>query len=269
MNKSFLKWAGGKSQSIEFIKSTIKTKPKRLIEPFAGSAVVSLNIDADQYLICDHNKDLIDVFSSLKKHKEFFIKRCKIVFECGNEEKVYYYNRARFNDLESCLEKSALFVYLNRHSFNGLCRYNLGGGFNVPFGRYKKVYFPQQEMVFFYKKAKKFKFKNASFEKTFAEQRIGDLIYCDPPYIPISKTASFTSYTGKGFDMEMQKTLVKLAEESQCPVLISNHWIPNITDVLYGKAKKQFKDINRSISASGSSRCKVKEVLAVFNSKDN
>lgn len=265
MNKSFLKWAGGKSQSLDFISEHIENKPKRIIEPFCGSAVVSLNLEAERYLLADYNKDLINVFIDLKKHKEYFIERCKAVFKDGNKEDIYYYNRSRFNDLENCIEKSVLFVYLNRHAFNGLCRYNASGGFNVPFGKYKKVYFPEKEMVFFYKKAKKFEFKHASFEEIFTKQEDGDLIYCDPPYIPISVTASFTNYTDKGFGMDMQKKLVSLAENSKCPVLISNHWVPDITEDLYKNAKKQFKDITRSISAKGSSRGKVKEVLAIFN----
>lgn len=266
MNKSFLKWAGGKSQSIEFIKDAIKIKPTRLVEPFVGSAVVSLNIDADEYLLADYNKDLIDIFVYLKESRHEFIKKCNNLFEGGNNKHVFYENRDYFNSLDYSPERSALFVYLNRHSFNGLCRYNSKGMFNVPFGKYKNIYFPKKEMEFFIEKSKKFQFKCCSFEEVFKEQSEGDVFYCDPPYIPLNMTASFTDYTDKGFPFEKQKELVKAAEQSKCMILISNHWIPEITEELYkrGDTDKR-KYVNRSISAKGSSRGKVEEVLVIYN----
>jgi DNA adenine methylase len=265
LNKSFLKWAGGKSKSVPFIQDAIPKKIKRFVEPFAGSAVVSLNVDADEYLICDYNKDLIDLFKNLVNFKADFIERCKVLFVNGNNAVIFYYNRERFNSLPSCVEKSALFVYLNRHAFNGLCRYNKSGKFNVPFGKYSTVYFPEHEMNLFINRSDRFKFKHSSFEDTFKEQRQGDVFYCDPPYIPLNVTSSFTDYVGDGFDMSKQILLVDLAEKSSIPVFISNHWIPGITDSLYKNADKLFKEVGRSISANGDSRSKVLEVLSIYN----
>lgn len=265
MRKSFLKWAGGKSQSLSLIQNAIGFAPERLVEPFAGSAVVSLNIEASNYLICDSNDDLIEVFKYLKTRGRYFIDRCKYLFEDGYSSDIYYYNRKRFNNLPSCMEKSALFVYLNRHAFNGLCRYNASGLFNVPIGKYTSIYFPEKEMEIFYNKSQNFEIRRQTFEETFSMQKKGDVFYCDPPYIPINDTSYFTDYTGKGFNMEDQTKLVECAEKSSVPVLISNHWVSGVTEDLYKNARKKFKDIGRSISAKGSSRGKVKEVLAIYN----
>lgn len=265
MNKSFLKWAGGKSKSIEFILAALPDKIERFVEPFVGSAVVSLNVEADEYLLADFNMDLINLFETLKEHTEEFINYSYSFFEGGNDKVVFYYNRRRFNLLPFNTERAALFIYLNRHSFNGLCRYNASGGFNVPFGRYKTIYFPEKEMLFFISKASRFKFECTSFEGIFKQQKLGDVFYCDPPYLPLNDTAYFTSYTGKGFSFDQQQLLAKCAEKSNCKVLISNHWVDGITEDLYNKGdySRRIK-VGRNISAKAESRGKVEEVLAVY-----
>jgi DNA adenine methylase len=266
VDKAFLKWAGGKSQSVEFIKQALPQKIERFVEPFVGSAVVSLNVDADSYLLADYNQDLINIYMAIKTYGPEFINYCKSFFKDGNDKSVFYYNRSRFNTLDYTEERAALFLYLNRHAFNGLCRYNSSGGFNVPFGKYKTIYFPENEMMLFHEKAQKFDFVCCSFEETFKKQKNGDVFYCDPPYIPLNTTAYFTDYTDKGFPFEYQKELVRFAEESICKVLISNHWVPNVTEDLYKKGDTTLrKNINRSISAKASGRGKVEEVLVVYN----
>lgn len=265
INKSFLKWAGGKSKSIDFILAALPDKIERFVEPFAGSAVVSLNVEADEYLLVDYNEDLINLFETLKLHTKDFIKYTYSFFLDGNDAPVFYYNRKRFNTLPFNTERAALFMYLNRHAYNGLCRYNSSGGFNVPFGRYKTIYFPEEEMLFFINKAERFKFKCASFEEVFKQQKESDIFYCDPPYLPLNDTAYFTSYTDKGFSFEQQQLLAKYAEESCCKVLISNHWVDGITGDLYSKGDCSRRiNVSRNIGAKAESRGKVEEVLVVY-----
>ena len=150
MSKPFLKWAGGKYKLVPFIETHIPTKKrKRLIEPFSGSAALSLSLDFERYLLNDINTDLIVLFSNLKTEKHSFIDYAHSFFiPENNNEKKYYDLRDRFNHSTDTIERAALFVYLNRHAFNGLCRYNSKGCFNVPFGRYKSPYFPQQDYNF-------------------------------------------------------------------------------------------------------------------------
>jgi len=266
MNKSFLKWAGGKTQSIDFIKEVLPKKIVRFVEPFVGSGVMSLNIDADSYLLADCNQDLINLFENIKNNGTDFIAYCQKFFIDGNNKSVYYSRRDTFNSLTFNTERAALFLYLNRHAFNGLCRYNLSGKFNVPFGKYKSVYFPDKEMLVFHKKAKKFEFLCCDFEETFNREQKGDVFYCDPPYIPLGASSYFTSYVDKIFTFDHQKKLVACAEASECKVLISNHWIPQITEELYKNGDcSHRKFINRFISAKASGRGKVEEVLVVYN----
>lgn len=202
MNKSFLKWAGGKSKSIDFIASAMPYKIKRLVEPFVGSAVVSLNIEADEYLLADYNKDLIYVYETLKKEQQHFIEYCADMFSLPNDEEIFYNNRDRFNSLDMSVERAALFIYLNRYSFNGLCRYNSSGKFNVPFGKYKTIYFPREEMEFFVEKSDRFNFMCCDFEETFAQQRKGDVIYCVPENTLIYQNGSYLPIK----DVEVEKT---------------------------------------------------------------
>ncbi|NVJ67104.1 MAG: Dam family site-specific DNA-(adenine-N6)-methyltransferase [Gammaproteobacteria bacterium] len=176
--RPFLKWAGGKYRLLPRILKALPNGNK-LIEPFVGSGVVFLNTNYDRYLLTDINPDLINLFNDLKQGKARFIDYCAQYFVEGNNlEKRFYELRNHFNQLEAGWERSALFLYFNRHGYNGLCRYNQSGGFNVPFGRYKKPYFPAREMEFFYQKARKAEFRCQPFLKTMAHSRKGSVIFC-------------------------------------------------------------------------------------------
>jgi DNA adenine methylase len=265
MNKAFLKWAGGKSSSVQMIATEIGAVRGRFVEPFVGSAVVALNIYADSYILGDYNADLINLYQVIKEHGERFAVDCYGYFTPDNNTAdKYYEHRERFNTTTDSYEKAILFLYLNRHCFNGLCRYNKSGGFNVPFGKYRKPYYPSVEITSFITRAKKCEFVCQSFEDTIRQCEKGDIIYCDPPYVPLSETAYFTSYSVDGFTKEQQELLAQLAEESDCKVLISNHDTA-FTRKLYRKADKIItKDIQRYISGKGANRKAVKELLAVY-----
>jgi len=267
MNKPFLKWAGSKRSSIDMLKEEIDVVKDRFIEPFVGSAVVSLNVDAKEYLLADINSDLINLFINLKEYGEDFIKDCKKLFSSRyNNSENFYDLRNRFNIIEDVYEKSTIFLYLNRHAFNGLCRYNSSGKFNVPFGKYKNPYFPEKEMLFFYKKSYKFKFLNSDFEKTIRNcKRKTDVFYCDPPYVPLSKTASFTDYNAGGFTQDQQLKLAKFGENSKNLFLISNHDTDFTREIYKNADKFRFKEINRYISARVDGRKSVNEILAIYN----
>lgn len=99
----------------------------------------------------------------------------------------------------SALEKAAIFIYLNRNAFNGLCRYSKKGLFNTPFGRYKTVYFPEVELRNIYTKRKDYTFLVTSFENIMQSSKENDVIYVDPPYVPLNDTAYFTAYTKESF----------------------------------------------------------------------
>ena len=266
--RPFLKWAGNKYRVISRIKKLLPDGT-RLIEPFTGSCAVFLNTDYEHYLLSDTNPDLINLYNLLKQEGNKFIRYCKRYFngEYNNAES-YYLLRDRFNHSNNPRQKAALFVYLNRHGYNGLCRYNAKGGYNVPFGRYLRPYFPQKEMLAFHHKAQQAEFIVSSFETTMANTRPGDVIYCDPPYVPLSNSANFTSYSAGGFNLDKQRQLAQLAEETSnrgVPVLISNH-NTRFTQQTYQMAtQRDTFQVRRYISCNGENRQSAGEVLALFS----
>lgn len=268
--KPFLKWAGGKSKLTAFIDEHIPNKNRtRLIEPFAGSAAVSLALEFDAYLINDSNPDLINLFVSIQAEADFIDYAKSLFTDQNNQETRYYELREQFNQSQNTLEKSALFIYLNRHAFNGLCRYNSKGQFNVPFGRYKRPHFPEAELLGFRQKSAKMTFSCKDFQNTMLLACEQDMIYCDPPYIPLSQTASFTAYAKTGFDLSDQKRLAQQAWHTSGKtqgVLISNHDTPLAREI-YHNAQLASIEVQRNIAAKSSSRQKIKELLAIYQSK--
>ncbi|WP_286233866.1 Dam family site-specific DNA-(adenine-N6)-methyltransferase [Thalassotalea sediminis] len=266
--RAFLKWAGGKYSLTEKINKLLP-KGDRLIEPFVGAGSVFLNSEYEQYLLNDINKDLINLYQTIQQDPVNFIEDAKRFFVADNNvAEAYYHLRSEFNATVDKHYRSLLFLYLNRHGYNGLCRYNKSGGYNVPFGKYKKPYFPEAELEFFAEKAKKAIFICEGYRQTFARAEDGDVIYCDPPYVPLSKTASFTSYAGNGFGLDEQADLANVAEETtsakKVTVLISNHDTIWTRKIYQGaKARKSIK-VARTISQKGSTRKKVSELMALY-----
>ncbi|KDM90598.1 adenine-specific DNA-methyltransferase [Photobacterium galatheae] len=265
--RAFLKWAGGKFSLVEDIRRHLPPA-RKLVEPFVGAGSVFLNTDYDDYLLADINPDLINLYNVVKTEPERYIKDAKDFFTPEyNQKAAYLAIREAFNKTQDPYQRSLYFLYLNRHGFNGLCRYNKKGGFNVPFGSYKKPYFPEDEMCFFSEKAKKATFICEGYHHTFSRARKGSVIYCDPPYAPLSTTANFTSYAGNGFSLDDQAALADVAESTATqrgiPVLISNH-DTTLTRRLYHGADLSVVKVKRTISRNGSGRNKVDELLALF-----
>lgn len=264
--KPFLKWAGNKYGIIDHIRGLLP-KGDRLIEPFIGSGAVFLNTNYASALLADNNSDLISLYKILQKEQESFISYCATFFtEENNTATAYYRLREEFNNTSNKRRKAALFLYLNRHGYNGLCRYNSKGKYNVPMGKYSSPYFPVEEMRSFYKHAKRAQFQTADFRAIMSHAKIGDVVYCDPPYVPLSNTANFSQYSALGFGRHEQDELARLAEKLAMrgiPVIISNH-DTSYTVRTYQKAALTRLSVRRLISSNGQNRGKAKELLAFF-----
>jgi DNA adenine methylase len=265
--RPFLKWPGGKYRLLGKILDHLP-QGKTLIEPFVGGGAVFLNSDYSGYLLNDANQDLITLYQLLKKEGVSFIETCKPYFtKKNNSEKRYYVLRKKFNESQDPVERSALFLYLNRHGYNGLCRYNARKGeFNVPFGSYLKPYFPEEEMYYFHEKAKKAKFISEDFTKTLQRAKQGSVVYCDPPYVPLSVTAQFTNYRAGGFSLEQHEILaneILNLQTIKVPVLVSNH-STEFTRKLYCSAMLKEFEVQRYISAKSEGRRPILELLAFF-----
>lgn len=266
--RSFLKWAGGKFRLIDDIIKQLPKNKNCLIEPFVGAGSVFLNTQFDRYILADVNLDLINLFNTVKVDVESYIETLKPIFfhSCANTPTYYYQRREEFNGTYDPFLRSVLFLYLNRFGFNGLCRYNSKSEFNVPFGRYKTHYFPENELRYFAEKAQSAVFICQDFHKTFQLADADAVIYCDPPYAPISQVTNFTRYSGQDFNLEHQSHLAHLARESavkNIPVLISNHDTKFTREIYRGAKIKKLK-VQRSISQSTDKRIKVSELIAVF-----
>ena len=266
--KPFLKWPGGKFRLASRICNKLK-EGKRLVEPFVGSAAIFLNTNYERYLLADTNPDLIALYIQLQTEGESFVDFCHAFFTSkNNTEKKYYEYRTEFNMADDTRLKSALFLYLNRYCYNGLCRYNSRGEFNSPFGRYTRPYFPEKEMLAFIEHSKNAEFIHAGFSDTMSKAQPGDVVYCDPPYIPLSETANFTDYFSGGFNWEDQISLAdwahKLAKQG-IQVVISNHNTKSTRDLYResGASMEKFQ-VRRTISCDSNNRIKVGELLAVF-----
>lgn len=272
MNKPFLKWAGNKFRVLPHLIQHIGN-PKRYCEPFGGSLAVALNTTSDQYILNDVNKDLVAIYQNLvNPNDDKFIKYCEELFTPeNNTREVYLELREHFNQATNSTERARLFVYLNRHCFNGLSRYNSKGGFNVPFGKYDKPVCPSEKMMnfrMFFLSKQLVRFTSLSFEDSSLYENLetGDTVYFDPPYVPASNTSNFTSYATDGFTHKQQVQLTELAEslaKKDIRVIISNHDVP-ITRELYKNATIYPIQVTRTIAAKGTSRNKANELIAVY-----
>ncbi|WP_409311527.1 DNA adenine methylase [Pectobacterium sp. B1J-3] len=272
MNRPFIKWAGGKTRVLPDLLLHLP-KGERLFEPFVGGASVFLNTDYPRYVLADINADLINTYQMAKDHTQTFISVAKALFEGGNGRSEFYLNRNMFNAIsdDEHMLKAALFLYLNRHCYNGICRYNNAGFLNVPFGDYKKPYFPEAEIRLFAEKANDTKavFVVADFRKTLTTKAINEssVIYCDPPYLPASDTANFTQYHHAAFTHEHHRQLAKYLKhvryETDAAIVISNSDTPATREIYQGFEFHEIA-VQRSISSNAITRGAAKEVIGVL-----
>ena len=265
-NRAFLKWAGGKYPLLDDIKRHLP-KGECLVEPFVGAGSVFLNTDFSRYILADINSDLISLYNIVKMRTDEYVQAARELFVPEtNCAEVYYQFREEFNKSQDPFRRAVLFLYLNRYGYNGLCRYNLRGEFNVPFGRYKKPYFPEAELYHFAEKAQNAFFYCESYADSMARADDASVVYCDPPYAPLSATANFTAYHTNSFTLEQQAHLAEIAEglvERHIPVLISNH-DTMLTREWYQRAKLHVVKVRRTISRNAGTRKKRDELLAFY-----
>ncbi len=264
--RAFLKWPGGKYRLLSKILAWLP-RNKRLLEPFVGSGSVFINSNFDEYVLNDCNKDLINLYNTLQREGNAFIDYTESFFiQENNIPEQFYLLREKFNASVDMAERAALFVYLNRHDFNGMCRYNQQGYFNVPFGRYEKPYFPKEEMKYFYEKSKRAVFMCNDFTGVLHKVNRDTVVYADPPYVPLSNTAHFTEYSQDGFTQAQHEELAKMAKKlakKGVIVLISNHDTP-FTRKTYTGARLLSFPVSRQISGQAKGRGHVSEILALF-----
>lgn len=251
-----LKWAGGKRWQLSYLKQYWEAEShRRLVEPFCGGLAVTLGLLPCNALLNDVNPHLINFYCWLKRG-------LTISIEMSNSELAFYSHRDRFNELlrarkHTTKEAASLFYYLNRTGYNGLCRFNSSGEFNVPFGQYNAINYRRDF------KSYKPLFANWGFTNSgFDEVSLGpeDFVYADPPY-----DVEFTQYSKGGFGWEEQVRTAEWLAQHPGPVVLSNQATERIVE-LYSKLKYTivYLDAPRRISCTGD-RTPAKEVLAIRN----
>jgi DNA adenine methylase len=251
-----LKWAGGKRWQVRHLEEYWRPEDhRRLVEPFAGGLAVTLGLLPERALLNDINPHLINFYEWLKDG-------LVISDRFDHNERAYYRARKRFNELlragsHETAEAAGLFYYLNRTGYNGLCRFNSSGEFNVPFGRHPQLTY-KYNFTEYVGALKNWEFSNLHFSDIKLKE--DDFIYADPPY-----DVEFTKYSKGGFSWEDQLETAKWLSKHKGPVILSNQ----ATD----RIKKEYKrlgfeirtlDAPRKISCTGD-RSPAVEVLAIRN----
>jgi DNA adenine methylase len=267
MTKPIVKWAGGKSKLLPALLPHVPTHIRTYAEPFAGGAALFFALAGDpsrtieRAVLADQNEDLIACYRAVRDDVEGVI---TALSDFTHDEELYY----RVRDLDpsgmSDLARGARLIYLNRTCFNGLWRVNKSGKFNVPFGKYTNPRIVDAEGL---REASRVLAKADLRVQDFAEVTStlgpGDFVYFDPPYVPLTKTASFTSYAQGGFGPQDQERLaaelVRLKAEGALAMLSNAD--TDVTRALYEAFTVHTTTAARAINSRGSGRGHAKEII--------
>lgn len=259
----FVKWAGGKRQLIPQIRDRMPEKYNDYYEPFVGGGAVIFDLLPVNALINDINKALINTYRTICNEPDAFLKEVnRLDNDMWEDGKKYYYSiREHYNDKlmrsEYDVELAALFVFINKHCFNGLYRVNGKGLFNVPYNNSRRVSIDEDVIMATSEYLRGVTIKDGDFEQACKNAKKGDFVFIDSPYAPLNPT-SFESYTKEGFDIESHKRLAKLYDELTargCYCMLTNHNTELINE-LYGN--KDYKidvvSVKRMINSDASNR---------------
>ena len=259
----FVKWAGGKRQLIPQIRERMPEKYNDYYEPFIGGGAVIFDLLPANALINDINKALINTYRTICNEPDaFLIEVNRLDNDMWEDGKKYYYSiREHYNDKlmrsEYDVELAALFVFINKHCFNGLYRVNGKGLFNVPYNNSRRVSVDEDVIIATSEYLRGVTIIDGDFEQACKNAKKGDFVFIDSPYAPLNPT-SFESYTKEGFDIESHKRLAKLYDELTargCNCMLTNHNTELINE-LYGN--KDYKidvvSVKRMINSDASNR---------------
>lgn len=265
--RPILKWAGGKRSLAERILKELPPRIQTYYEPFVGGAAVFLALaEAKRFeraVISDKNRELVDLYTVVRDHLGQLHKKLEALQGRTSEEDYY---EIRGDSPRTKIERAARLIYLNKTGYNGLYRVNSKGGFNVPYGRYKKpkIYDPVR-LDGMSIALQDVEIRVADFEEVCAQAKKGDAVYLDPPYLPVSKTASFSAYHSEAFGIEEHRRLAAVFAKLQrrhVAAVLSNSATPE-TRALYQNFRCSDVAVRRPINSVASRRGAVSELLVV------
>ena len=261
-----IKWVGGKTKLLSELLARMPERVGRYFEPFAGGAALFFRVAPARAVLNDDNADLIGLYRALATDVGSVIKRLER-HRTEHDDRHYYATRARWNDPDiawPAADRAATFIYLNKTCFNGLWRVNRAGGFNVPIGRYTDppICVPEALRAASASLARA-ELRCGDYRDAVRDAGKGDFAYFDPPYDPVSPTASFTSYTAGAFGPDDQRALADLARSlvtRGCRVMLSNSDTPFIRSLYKGFKIDRVK-CARAINSNAARRGEVDEVI--------
>lgn len=272
MARPFLKWAGGKARLVPLLAEAIAEQPRRYIEPFLGGGAVYFGLQAvglsSAAVLNDLNHDLIETFGIVRDDPGGLITRLGELEEeymaGGAEHRAACYYRRRGAAVGTPIDLAARFIFLNRTCFNGLYRVNRSGQFNVPHGRYERPRICDPAGLAAAAAALRgVELRSEDFEAICEEAGPGDLLYLDPPYQPLSRTSSFTSYTGAVFGQVEQRRLAAAARRAWdrgAAVIVSNSAHPLVESLYEGFHIRRVL-MSRAINSVPGGRLPIDELL--------
>ncbi len=260
-----VKWVGGKRQLMFELLKNMPENYNRYFEPFIGGGALFFELQPDNAYISDMNEELINLYKVVRDNVEELITDLQ-KHDISKEYFMEIRNIDRTEEYESWsdIQKASRFIYLNRTCFNGMYRVNSKGEFNVPFGHYKNPrILDENNLINCSKLLQRTEIKHADFSEILKKVKKDDFVYFDPPYVPLSETSSFTSYTKDGFDMDMQFKLRDVCDELDTmgvKFLLSNSDTKLVNELYENyNIKKVFA--SRQINANADGRGKITEVL--------
>ncbi|HHK6317302.1 TPA: DNA adenine methylase, partial [Streptococcus pneumoniae] len=265
----FTKWTGGKRQLLPVIRELMPKTYNRYFEPFVGGGALFFDLAPKDAVINDFNAELINCYQQIKDNPQELIEILKVHQEYNSKE--YYLDlrsadRDERIDMMSEVQRAARILYMLRVNFNGLYRVNSKNQFNVPYGRYKNPKIVDEELISaisVYLNNNQLEIKVGDFEKAIVDVRTGDFVYFDPPYIPLSETSAFTSYTHEGFSFADQVRLrdaFKRLSDTGAYVMLSNS-SSALVEELYKDFNIHYVEATRTNGAKSSSRGKISEII--------
>ncbi len=262
-----LKWAGGKRQLLPAIINNMPDHFNKYYEPFLGGAALLISLYSlgklGSCIISDINRDIFNLYVNIRENPQRFIDEMNNL-KFRNSKEDYYEARNLFNSTQDPLTRSVLFIYLNRHGYNGLYRVNSRNEFNVPFGRYNNPSMPSGENILAMSEIlQSCTILNSDFEIAVSNAKSGDFVYFDPPYMPLNRTSYFTSYTSSGFNARDQERLAEVFIEltNRGVYVMESNANSHFIRELYRDFHLLEVDARRNINSVGADRGKIKELI--------
>ena len=257
----FIKWAGGKTQLIDEIRLRLPKDIKRYFEPFVGGGAVLFSLKHKKAFINDINSQLINTYNSIKNEADKLISLVKTFdsVSCDNEYYLFLKNvyNKKVSDNIFDVELASLFIWINKHCFNGLYRVNASGLFNVPYNNKTGINSIDEDNIRNISKyLRNVDISNLDFEEYCKRVTKGDFVYFDSPYIRVSDTSYFTSYTKTGFSLDDHKRLAKLfkkLDKKGVYLMLSNNDVELVYE-LYHDYNIDVIDVKRNINSKADKR---------------